>query len=96
VFDDRLTVLHNALGLHVTSSRIHGSRIRTRCDVRVAGLFKNAAPEFLRMIVVHELAHTKHAEHDRHFYRMCLFMESDYHQLELDLRLYLTAQEAGQ
>ena len=89
-------MLHNALGLHVTSSRIHGSRIRTRREVRVAGLFKNAAPEFLRMIVVHELAHTKHAEHDRDFYRLCLFMESDYHQLELDLRLYLTAQEAGQ
>ncbi|MFT5479022.1 MAG: putative metal-dependent hydrolase, partial [Planctomycetota bacterium] len=29
LFDDQLTVLHNALGLHVTSSRVHGSRTRT-------------------------------------------------------------------
>jgi hypothetical protein len=61
--------------------------------MRVASLFKDAAPEFLRMIVVHELAHMKHADHDRDFYKLCTYMEPDYPQLELDLRLQLTVQD---
>ncbi len=46
-------------------------------------------PEFLRMIVVHELAHLKESEHNKAFYQLCLHMEPDYHQLEFDLRAYL-------
>jgi len=42
------------------------------------------------MIVVHELAHMKEAEHNKAFYQLCTHMEQDYHQLEFDLRLYLT------
>jgi len=45
------------------------------------------------MIVVHELAHLKESEHDKAFYALCLHMEPSYHQLEFDLRLWLTAQE---
>ncbi len=93
LFDDRLRSVHKALGLHVTSTRVHGQKLQKRRELRVASLFKGVAPEFLRMIVVHELAHMKHAEHDRDFYRLCTHMEPDYHQLELDLRLLLTAQE---
>jgi len=59
-------------------------------EIRVASLFKTAPPEFLKMIVVHELAHLKEREHDKAFYQLCLHMEPDYHQLEFDLRLYLT------
>ena len=59
----------------------------------MASLFKDAPAAFLRMIVVHELAHMKHLEHDRDFYRLCTYMEPDYHQLELDLRLYLAVQD---
>lgn len=93
LYDDRLHVVHNALGLHVTSTRVQGAKLRKRRELRVAGLFKDTPADFLRMIVVHELAHMKHAEHDRDFYRLCIYMEPDYHQLELDLRLHLTAQE---
>jgi predicted metal-dependent hydrolase len=42
------------------------------------------------MIVVHELAHLKEKEHNKAFYSLCEHMEPDYHQLEFDLRLYLT------
>ena len=45
------------------------------------------------MIVVHELAHLKEREHDKAFYQLCQHMEPDYHQLEFDLRLYLTQME---
>jgi len=93
LYDDRLHVVHNALGLHVTSTRVQGAKLRKRRELRVAGLFKDAPADFLRMIVVHELAHMKHAQHDRDFYRLCTYMEPDYHQFELDLRLHLTAQE---
>ena len=42
------------------------------------------------MIVVHELAHVKEKDHNKAFYKLCQYMEPDYFQLELDLRLYLT------
>ncbi|HAL21836.1 MAG TPA: metal-dependent hydrolase, partial [Stenotrophomonas sp.] len=44
----------------------------------------------LRMIVVHELAHLKEADHNKAFYQLCQHMEPDYLQLEFDTRLYLT------
>ena len=46
--------------------------------------------EFLRMIVVHELAHMNEREHDKAFYQLCQHMKPDYHQLEFDLRAYLS------
>jgi UTP pyrophosphatase len=93
LFDKRLRSANHALGLHTTRQRVHGTRLRTNRELRVAGLFRDAPAAFLRMIVVHELAHQKHAEHDRAFYRLCCHLEPDYHQLEFDLRLYLSALE---
>ena len=49
-------------------------------------MFKEMPPEFLRMIVVHELAHMKEREHDKAFYQLCMHMEPEYAQLEFDLR----------
>ena len=95
LFDDKLQVVENALGLHTTSTRIHGQRVHKRREIRVSGLFKDAPEAFLRMIVVHELAHMKHADHDRDFYRLCAHMEPEYGQLELDTRLWLAAREKG-
>lgn len=92
-YDDKMRVVEGALGMHTTRSHVHGARTRTRRDVRVASLFKDVAPQFLRMIVVHELAHMKHGDHSRDFYALCESMEPDYHQLELDLRLLLTVEE---
>jgi len=42
------------------------------------------------MIVVHELAHFKEKEHNKAFYKLCEYMQPNYHQVEFDLRLYLT------
>ena len=55
-----------------------------------ASLFKEVPIEFLRMITVHELAHLKEKAHDKAFYQLCTYMEANYHQYELDCRLYLT------
>ena len=93
VFDNRLHVIHNALGTHTTVSRVQGTRLKAKREIRIAGVFRHAPAEFLKMIVVHELAHLKERAHDKAFYALCQYMEPDYHQLEFDLRLYLTAQE---
>jgi predicted metal-dependent hydrolase len=53
-------------------------------------LFSRMPLEFLKMIVVHELAHLKEKDHNKSFYKLCEYMEPAYHQLEFDLRLYLT------
>lgn len=90
VFDNSLHVIRNALGTHSTVSRVQGSKLKSKREIRVASLFKAAPPEFLKMIVVHELAHLKEREHDKAFYQLCTHMAPDYHQLEFDLRLYLT------
>ena len=92
-FDPKLHVVKNALGTHSTVSRVQGNKLKSKREIRIATLFKEAPADFLRMIVVHELAHLKEREHDRAFYALCLHMAPDYHQLEFDLRLWLTARE---
>lgn len=96
-FDDRLRVLQHALGTHTTVSRVQGGNLKAKREIRVASLFKDVAPEFLKMIVVHELAHLKVRAHDKAFYQLCAHMEPDYHQYEFDLRLHLPQRdiEAG-
>jgi len=89
-FDSKLQVVQNALGTHTTVSRVQGSKLKSKREIRIAALFKDAPPEFLRMIVVHELAHLRERAHDKAFYQLCTYMESDYHQLEFEVRVYLT------
>ncbi len=93
-YDSKLHVIRNALGTHTTVSRVQGSKLKAKREIRVATLFREAPPEFLRMITVHELAHFKEKEHDKAFYQLCTRMEPHYHQYEFDLRLYLTQMEA--
>ncbi|AIF49476.1 M48 metallopeptidase family protein [Dyella japonica] len=89
-YDSKLDVISKALGLHTAISHVHGGRLKARKEIRIASLFRDTPPEFLQMIVVHELAHLKEAEHNKAFYQLCEYMQPDYHQQEFDLRLYLT------
>jgi len=93
LFDGKINVLHNALGTHTYAARVQGGKIKTKNEIRVASLFRAVPEPFLRMIVVHELAHFRHKEHDKAFYRLCEHMEPDYHRLEFELRLYLAHKE---
>ena len=93
-YDSKLHAIRNALGTHTTVSRVQGSKLKAKREIRVATLFREGPPEFLRMIAVHELAHFKEKEHDKAFYQLCTRMEPQYHQYEFDLRLYLTHMEA--
>ncbi len=91
-YDSRISVVQNALGLNTAISRVHGSKLTAKNEIRIASLFKSAPADFLRMIVAHELAHLKEKNHDKAFYQLCQHIEPDYMQLEFDLRLYLTLQ----
>lgn len=93
LFDNRLDLTHRALGLNTAVSRVQGGKLKAKKEIRIASLFKEAAPQFLRMIVVHELAHLKERDHSKAFYQLCEHMEPAYHQLEFDLRVYLTYRE---
>jgi predicted metal-dependent hydrolase len=92
-YDQKLHIVRHALGTHTTVSRVQGNRLKAKREIRVASLFKQAPAPFLKMIVVHELAHLKEREHDKAFYALCMHMDPDYHRLELDVRLWLTALE---
>ena len=89
-FDSKLQIVQHALGTHTTVSRVQGSKLKAKREIRIAALFKDGPPEFLRMIVVHELAHLRERAHDKPFYQLCTYMEPGYHQLEFELRMYLT------
>jgi predicted metal-dependent hydrolase len=78
-FDSRIHAVRNALGTHAAISRV----------------FRDLPYEFLRMIVVHELAHLRQPDHDKAFYQLCLHLEPQYHQYEFDLRAYLTHRDRG-
>ncbi len=93
-YDPRLQRVRQALGTHTAVSRVQGGRLKAKREIRIASVFKEAPEDFLRMIVVHELAHLREPDHDRAFYALCVHMEPGYHALEFDLRLWLTAREA--
>ncbi|MFT3733650.1 MAG: DUF45 domain-containing protein [Rhodocyclaceae bacterium] len=88
-YDNRLHVIRNALGTHTTISRVQGAKLKAKREIRIASLFRTLPEAFLRMIVVHELAHLRERDHDKAFYQLCRHMAPDYHQLEYELRAYL-------
>ena len=90
LYDGKINVIKNALGTHTFVSRVQGGKLKAKNEIRVATVFKNMPEEFLRMIVVHELAHFKEKEHNKAFYNFCTYIEPSYHQFEFDLRVYLT------
>jgi predicted metal-dependent hydrolase len=95
LYDSKLDVVQRALGLNTAISRVQGGKLKAKKEIRVASLFKDAAPEFLKMILVHELAHLRERDHNKAFYQLCEYMLPGYHQLEFDLRVYLTWRELG-
>lgn len=94
IYDNRLHVAHQALGLHTFVSRVQGGRLKRKNEIRISTLFSKAPEALLRMIVVHELAHLKEKEHNKEFYQLCRHMLPEYHQLEFDARLFLLLQGA--
>jgi len=89
MYDGKINVISNALGMHTIISRVQGSKLKSKNEIRVASMFKNAPLKFLEMIIVHELCHFKEKEHNKAFYNLCTFIQEDYHQVEFDLRVYL-------
>jgi UTP pyrophosphatase len=90
MFDNDIRAIQRALGLHTAISRVQAGKLKAKNEIRIASLFKQVPIEFLKMITVHELAHLKEKDHNKAFYKLCVSMEPDYHQIEFDLRLYLT------
>ena len=90
LYDGKINVIHNALGTHRFISRVQGAKLKSKNEIRISCMFKNVPQEFLEMIVVHELAHFREKEHNKAFYNLCQYMQPSYHQIEFDLRLYLT------
>ncbi|MGH1370995.1 MAG: YgjP-like metallopeptidase domain-containing protein [Cellvibrionaceae bacterium] len=95
VYDKKIHVVNNALGLHSYVPRVQGNKLKSKNEIRISTVFKKAPEAFLKMIAVHELAHLKEKTHDKAFYRLCIHMLPDYHQLEFDMRVYLVQLELG-
>lgn len=89
-YDSKIKVIQHALGQHHYISRVQGGKLKTVNEIKIASVFRTAPESFLKMIVVHELAHFKEKEHNKAFYQLCRHMEPNYAQYEFDLRLYLT------
>lgn len=64
-YDSKIHVVQHALGLHTAISRVQGSKLKAKHEIRIASVFRDAPPEFLRMIAVHELVRaSKHVVHN--------------------------------
>lgn len=92
IWQNKMDVIQNVLGLNTAISRVQGGRLKAKAEIRIAGLFKQQAPEFLEMVAVHELAHLREREHNKAFYQLCRHMLPDYDQIEFDLRLLMLQQ----
>jgi predicted metal-dependent hydrolase len=88
-YDNKIHILNDALGTHTYISRVQGGKLKAKNEIKIASVFKSTPIEFLKMIVVHELAHIKEKEHNKSFYKLCEYMENSYHQYEFDMRVYL-------
>ena len=73
LYAGKINVINNALGTHTFVSRVQGGKLKAKNEIRISTVFKNMPEEFLRMIVVHELAHFKEKEHNKAFYKFCTY-----------------------
>lgn len=96
MYDNKIHVLKKRARVTYRCFSCAGRQAESKAEIRVATVFRNAPEPFLRMIVVHELAHLKEKEHNKAFYQLCCHMEPQYHQLEFDTRLWLTQLSLGQ
>ena len=96
LFDPKIHIINNALGTHTQISRVQGGKLKSKNEIRIASQLKQLPLPLLRMVVVHELAHLREKDHNKAFYQLCQHMEPQYHQLELDLRLFLTLQDVAE
>lgn len=85
-------MITNALGTH--TYRMQGKT--RKHDLAINNDLLYAPEALLKALVVHELAHFKEKDHNKAFYKLCCYMEPDYHQLELDLRLFCVAVSMGE
>jgi predicted metal-dependent hydrolase len=90
VYDSKISMKNQALGLHTFAVRMQGKRLKSKNEIRISSAFKHMPEPFLRLVVVHELAHLKEKEHNKAFYKLCQHMEPNYHQLEFDMRICLS------
>ena len=95
LFDNKQNPIKGTLGTNTFVARVQGSKLKRNNEIRIATLFREAPEEFLKMIVVHELAHLKEKDHNKPFYQLCCHMEPDYHQLEFDMRIWLNLRDIG-
>lgn len=93
MFDNKQNPVKGTLGTNTFVSRVQGGKLKSNNEIRIATLFRDGPEEFLKMIVVHELAHLKEKDHNKAFYQLCCHMEPDYHQLEFDMRIWLNFRE---
>lgn len=95
IYDDKISLSHHALGLHSFVSRPQGRKTKSKNEIRISSVLKFVPEAMLRAVVVHELAHLREKDHNKAFYNLCCHMDSDYHQSEFDLRLYLMLVDSG-
>ena len=95
-YDGKLQSVRNALGTHTRIARVQGGKLKSKREIHIASVFREAPAAFLRMIAAHEVAHLKEPEHDKAFYQLCTYIERDYAQLEFETRAWLCLLAAGQ
>jgi predicted metal-dependent hydrolase len=96
LYEKQKDLIQNALGTHTFVSRNHGGKLKSKHEIRIAQSLKLAPDEMLKMLVVHELAHFKEKDHNKAFYKLCEHMQPQYHQVELDMRLFLVLIDQGE
>ncbi|MEH2921627.1 M48 family metallopeptidase [Samsonia erythrinae] len=93
LYDNKQNPIKGTLGTNTFVARVQGRKVKSNNEIRIATLFRDGPEDFLRMIVIHELAHLKEKDHNKAFYQLCCHMDPNYHQLELDLRIWLSWRE---
>ena len=87
-YDNKLGIEHHALGLNKAISRVQGGKLKAKKEIKISAFFKTSPAEFLRMIVVHELAHLKEMNHSAKFWAIVERICPDYKVAEKELKAW--------
>ncbi len=90
MYDNRIHVLKNALGLHTAVSGVQGGELKAKAEIHRRCCVSRHAELVSRLIVVHELAHLKEKEHNKAFSSCAAIWSRSPTSLSSTHRLWLT------
>ncbi|MBM2885708.1 M48 family metallopeptidase [Chromobacterium phragmitis] len=75
LYDSQQHPMKGTLGTNTFVARVQGGKLKSKNEIRIAALFRDAPEAFLRMIVIHELVRTSNLANGK----ICKLVKNGHH-----------------